>query len=187
MRKKITLFTIFIAALIGGYGVKHLIETPSFTEQHETTAGWIRYHSPEGKFKVDFPKEPVLEQKQLEVRRAGKTLNYQEYNSALDDQIVYSVGHTDLPGKWNWLSKKTLLKGSLEAIIQNEPGTELISEQISSYKRNTVLDFHLKKGEEEIKGRLLMVGNTLYKLAVIYPNDLPPDLQQPLFLKSFDA
>jgi hypothetical protein len=183
MRRKIILLTGLLGILGGGYLLKQAIETPSAI--HQTTEGWVRFSS--GKFKIDFPQEPSLEKRQLEVPRVGKTLDYQQYSSSLEKQIVYQAGFAQLPAQWTWLGKKTLLKGALEVILQNDKEAELLSYTFSTYRKKPVLDFHLKKGSTEIKGRLLMVGRTLYQLSVVTPTDLASDQQHALFLNSFDA
>jgi hypothetical protein len=45
----------------------------------------------------------------------------------------------------------------------------------------------MKEGDNHIEGRLILVGNTLYRLMVVYYPDTPRDLQHETFVNSFDV
>jgi hypothetical protein len=45
----------------------------------------------------------------------------------------------------------------------------------------------MSQGSEEVQGRLILVGTTLYQLTVVYPPELAHQLQKTEFLDSFDV
>jgi predicted YcjX-like family ATPase len=190
-KKAVTISLLAMCAFGGIWAFKSNLFTPTVAINHVTTEGWIRYISPDNKFNVDFPKLPEEIKMDLPVPSQGKVLKYHEYKSSVDEKVSYSVSHVDLPKKWTLLSTKTILKTALDILNQNEPGAQLISNDFTSHGSHTVLDFHSKKmnGDTalETKGRLLLIGTSLYKLAVTYvpTTEQAPDAQHSLFLSSF--
>lgn len=132
-------------------------------------SGWVQYSSSAVGFKVAFPQEPHEVSKELSLPDSNHILNYQEIATQQTSQARYSVSHLSLPGKWRWAGTTTLLKGVLNLLLKNEPDTALLSKEFKSYAGLRVLDYHMQKGEEQMRGRLIIAGNTLYKLTVTYP------------------
>jgi hypothetical protein len=58
---------------------------------------------------------------------------------------------------------------------------------MTKHRTFRALDFHLTQGEEEVQGRLILVGATLYRLTVVYPPSLAHQLQKTEFLDSFEV
>lgn len=148
--------------------------------------GWVNYSAVDDRFAVDFPKDPQFKLKQLDVPKAGKSIDYQEY-SAESKNIHYSVSYVDFPSKWKLFGYSTLLKKSLELMVAHDKEPqELISKTPTTHKNFPALDFIIKKGEQDIHGRLVLVGSTLYKLAVTYPQAAEQKLDHVRFLESFE-
>ncbi len=151
-----------------------------------TTDGWIQYAYEDAGFKVHFPNDPQEESKLLPIPEANKVLNYQELKTDQNKKVYYSVTYMDLPRKWKMAGSTTLLKGALDIMVKNMPGTTIVEKKFSTHQTHRSLDFHLKQGEQEVKGRLILVGTTLYKLTVTYPPSLEQELQDNPFIDSFD-
>ena len=92
----------------------------------------------------------------------------------------------ELPSKWRLAGSSTLLKGGLDIMVKYMPDTTLIDKKFITHQGHRGLDFHLKQGEDEVQGRLILVGTTLYKLTVTYPLSLEQEVQDNPFLDSFD-
>lgn len=148
--------------------------------------GWIQYAYDDAGFKVHFPNDPQEETKVLPIPEANKVLNYQELKTHQNKQVYYSVTYMDLPRKWKMAGSTTLLKGGLDIMVKYMPGTTIIEKKFSTHQTHRSLDFRLQQGEQQVKGRLILVGTTLYKLTVTYPPSLEQELQDNPFLDSFD-
>jgi hypothetical protein len=137
---------------------------------------------------VSFPNEPQEESKQLEIPDAGKVLNYEEISTQHTKDVLYSVSYMELPSKWRWAGSNTLLKGALDLLVKYSPEQlEVLDREIILYQNHRALDFHLKQNDNEVKGRFILVDNTLYKLTVVYPASLHEEIQEGHpFLDSFD-
>ena len=59
--------------------------------------------------------------------------------------------------------------------------------QVPQRLSNRVVDFRMKQGKEEIKGRLIIISGTLYKLTITYPPSHVNKVQDDLFLDSFEV
>jgi hypothetical protein len=187
--KKISFWRYLIALMItcsGGSALffgKDISEVAVQYEQTVAGSGWIKYISDEGKFSVNFPKKPEVGVKTYE-NPDGEPINLNEVK--IEKEAEFSVSYLDLPKKWKLFSSSTLLKGAMKVVMEHMPGTEMIDKNIVKHKNYPAMDFRLKEGENVIEGRLILVGNTLYRLMVVYYPDTPRSQQHETFLNSFD-
>ncbi len=100
--------------------------------------------------------------------------------------VIPSLTSTSLR-KWRLAADTTLLKGVLDQLIAHTEGAELIEKEFKMYQGHRVLDFCMKEGEEEAKGRLIIVGATLYRLMITYPPSQVHQLEDNPFLESFEV
>jgi hypothetical protein len=149
--------------------------------------GWVQYSSADVGFKVSFPTDPEQESKELVIPNSGKVLNYQEFSSEEKGKVSYKLNHMELPRKWRLAGDTTLLKGVLDAIVKHTSNAELLEKQFTMHHGYRALDFHLKQDEMEVKGRLILVGGTLYKLTIDYPPALATEILNNPFFDSFEA
>lgn len=164
------------------YG-KDLSEVAVEYEHRVAGSGWVQYISDDGKFSVQFPKKPEVASKTIDVPN-GDPINLSEFKAEKD--ASFSVSYLELPKKWRIFSSNTLLKGAMKVVQEHMPGTQLIDKKIVKHKNYPAMDFRMKEGENEIEGRLILVGNTLYRLMVVYYPDTPRDQQHQTFVDSFD-
>lgn len=153
-------------------------------ERKVTGDKWLQYASDDGKFTVHFPKKPKAQETQQYEVPNGKPLDLTEVKAVSD--AAFSVSYLDLPKKWRIFSSSTLLKGALKVVIEHMPEAELIEKKIIKHKNYPAINFKLKQGEDEIEGRLILVGGTLYKLTVSYPPKADREGQHETFLNSFE-
>lgn len=145
---------------------------------------WVQYSSDDAGFKIAFPTDPEQESKEL-VIPDGKVLNYEEVTSN-SRKVSYSVTHMDLPRKWRFAANTTLMKGVLDVLVKHTEGAELIEKNFDRFDGHRILDYRMKVGENEVKGRLIIVGSKLYKLAITYPPAIANEMQHNQFLESFE-
>ncbi|HEX2580224.1 MAG TPA: RDD family protein [Rhabdochlamydiaceae bacterium] len=188
--KKISYWRYILALMIAcsaGSGLfygKDISEAAVHYEQQVVDVGWVEYIADNGKFSVHFPKKPVDVSKTVETSD-GDPVNLSEVKAVKD--AAFSVSYLDLPRKWKLFSANTLLKGALNVVHEHMPGTEILEKQIVKHKNYPAMDFKMKEGENHIEGRLILVGNTLYRLMVVYYPDTPREQQHDTFMNSFDS
>jgi hypothetical protein len=152
-------------------------------EEQVVGTNWIQYVSDDGKFTVHFPKKPEVASKTYEIPN-GEPLNLSEYKA--EKEAAFSVSYLDLPKKWSIFSSATLLKGAMKVVHDHMPGAQLLEKKSVKHKNYPAMDFRMKEGDNEIEGRLILVGSTIYKLMVVYYPDTPRDQQHEMFVNSFD-
>ncbi len=152
-------------------------------EKQVAGSRWIQYISDDGRFQVHFPKKPQQVSQTFEVPN-GEPISLSEFK--VHKEAEFSVSYLDLPKKWKLFGSNTLLKGAIQVVLEHMPGAELVEKKIVKHKNYPAMDFRMKEGENEIEGRLILVGNTLYKLWVVYFPDTPKDQQHETFLGSFE-
>lgn len=150
------------------------------------SSGWIQYSPSDQRFTITFPKDPSVESKQLEIPNSDKVLIYEELSSVHSKGVTYSVSYMELPRKWLWAGANTLLKGALDILVKTAQEKPVLLQKLpSAHQGFAALDFHLAQKGKEIRGRLILVGKTLYKLTVTYPPDKAETLQDQSFFESF--
>lgn len=174
-------------SLFGAVYEQEISDFSTGYQKYKTAEGWKAYTSDEGRFRVLFPSDPQEESKVLPLPDHNKTLSYNELTSYQTKKVYYSVSYMELPGKWKLAGSSRILKGALEGMVDYTPGAELLLKHFTKHKTYRALDFHYKQDAEEVQGRLILVGNTLFRLTVSYPPSLANKLQHQEFLDSFEV
>lgn len=176
--KKITTIFICLSLLVGG-SLSYLFMNPKTPNVSE----WQAYSPGDQRFDVQFPKEPVESSEKMDI--ADKELEYNELK-AEEEKATYSVSYVDFPGHWKWIGTQKLLTKSFDMFLENEQNVEKILEkEIIHHNGNTALSYHLKQDGKEVKGRFIIVGNTLYRMTVTYPSSVAEKIDPKSFLDSF--
>ena len=178
-------FTILCSLLGGSYFEKEIACYTTGFEKYRNIEGWKEYTSTDGKFSVNFPEEPSHESGILPVPSQKKNLNYDEFKSFQTKKVYYSVSYIELPKKWKMAGANRLLKGALELMVKDSPETVLLNKNMTKHRNLRALDYHLTQGEDEVQGRLVLVGTTLFRLTAVYPPSLAHQLQHDEFVDSF--
>jgi hypothetical protein len=88
------------------------------------------------------------------------------------------------PNSWRLVSSKTLLKKALDAVVADVPGAKLIDKQFVSHNNRSAIAFHYMQEEAEVHGRLIVSGNTLFRVVAVSPISMTEKLQHDAFLES---
>lgn len=187
--KKIRKWRYFIALIVAISCTSSLFLGKDLSDvaiqfEKQMVGEWIQYASDDGRFTVNFPKEPKQESHSFEIPNSKQPLELSEFKVKTD--AVFSVSYVELPKKWRIFSAGTLLKAAMEQIYGHSPQAKLIDSKRVKHKNYPALDFRMKNGEDEIDGRLILVGSTLYKLTVTYPPKASRETQHEIFLNSFE-
>ncbi len=156
----------------------------SYCEEKVAARGWTQYTSDDGQFSIAFPKEPKIASKKFDFPNE-ESIDLNEYK--VEKEASFAVSYLNLPKKWRLFSSNTLLKGALNVVLKQLTGTELLEKKMIKYKNYPAMEFVLKEGENIIKGRLILVKETLYRLMVTdYPDTSHNKQQHEAFLDSFE-
>jgi hypothetical protein len=166
VRRKITAFLTGGAVLISVLYGNCLPLWTTGIDRATISKSWVQYTSSVQGFTVAFPKPPQKENKELIIPNTDTVLNYQELSTEQGGLGHYSVSYLELPSMWRLASNTTLLKGVLDAIIHQHPGTVVFSKEFKLHNGMRVLDYRISVNGEESQGRLIVVGKTMYKLTV---------------------
>lgn len=186
LARRISGFIIAVACLAMTFFGKTLTHWSMGWEKGMTNSQWIQYDRQDAGFSVQFPNDPKEESKKLKIPSANKVLSYQEITSHENKDVHYSVSYMDFPRKWKWAGSGTLLKGALDALVKHTPNAVLAHREVTSHQSYRAMDFRLRQGGNEIKGRLIIVGTKLYKLTITYPISAAKEFEDNPFFNSFD-
>lgn len=178
-------YTVTLALLTFTILSKQLTEYTIGFEQQQKITGWVQYSSKEAGFHVHFPTDPQQEAKEVALPHSSGSVNYNEFKSQTEPHVTYSVSYIDLPKKWSFVSSKRILRGVFDVLYKLESANELFSKEFTVHKSHSAMDFHYKKGDEEIVGRLIRVGQRLFKVTIAYPASLKDRPIAHEFLESF--
>ena len=164
---------------------KNITEYTIGCEKQQKISGWVHYCAKDAGFHVNFPSDPQVEAKEVTLPRSSGSVNVNEYTSQKGSNVTYSVSYMDLPKKWAFVSSKRILRGVFDVIMKLESATQLNSKEFATHNDNTAMNFSYKKGDEEVVGRLIRVGQRLFKLTISYPSSLSERPISHEFLDSF--
>ena len=182
--RRFAAYALAVSLIVFSALSKNITDSSIGGEKAQKVSGWVQYSSTEAGFRVDFPKDPVIESK--EVASTEGSVNYNEYTSEGKSKVTYAVSYIDIPKKWGFVSSKRILKGVLDVLLKLDPETVLLNKAFASHAEHSALNFHSKKGDEEVSGRLIRVGQRLFKLTITYPAATPEHLVTHTFLDSFE-
>jgi len=144
---------------------------------------WQAFSPSDDRFEVKFPTDPKEDSQEISV--SDKTLEYQEFKSE-DKHAEYSVSYIDFPGMWKLVGSKKILAKSFDGLMEKEKEVEeILAQEHSSHKGEPSLHYHLKQAGKTVKGRLVVVGNTIYRVMVTYPETIADSIDTESFLDSF--
>lgn len=164
---------------------KNITEYTIGFAQQQKVSGWVHYAAKDAGFNVSFPTKPQIEAKELALPRSSGSVNINEYTSQKGSNVTYSVSYMDLPKKWAFVSSRRILRGVFDVLLKLESAGELTSKEFGNYNEHTALNFTYKKGDDEVVGRLIRVGQRLFKLTISYPASTPDRPISHEFLDSF--
>lgn len=144
---------------------------------------WVQYTHEQKGFTIYFPEEPKEAKKPL--TPSGETgLNITEMSSK-EKKRTYSLSFIKLPKKWGLAGDNTILKVALDMIVTHTPNAKLEAKQITNYKGLKAIDYTMVVDGKQESGRLLIHGNTLYRLNVESPHGAKVAKEE--FLSSFSV
>jgi len=143
-----------------------------------TQPEWVAFSSPEGRFIVQFPKEPAQELKDVDYV-VGKLTMY----TASSSTITYMASFADYPSEPG-TDRQQLVLDALRDSLASKLEAKVFDETKISLNGNPGLEFRISKtlesGQEVIyHWRAYLVGRRLYQVGAAYykrdsqPRELP--------------
>jgi hypothetical protein len=186
LKRKIVGFVFCFATIFGASYQQELSDYSTGFSQTAALDNWVAYTSSEGGFSVLFPNDPTTESKQVPIPEHNHVLEYNECTSFQNKKVSYSVSYMRVPKKWKLAGSSRILKGALDGIVDHTPNSKLLHKQFTKHHSYRALDFYYLQDGEEVQGRLIMVGTTVYRLTVTYPPSYANKLLHQEFLNSFE-
>lgn len=179
-----------IALLVVGAGAGAFTFVSKDVQQEltkiEKIDNWVQFSPADKRFSIEFPKSPKEGSKLIEIPSANQSLDYKEMR-ADESQVSYAVSYIDFPRKWRLVGSNTLLKKSLAILVEHEAeGQKLVSQQITTHNGLPALDYVVSHGKQEIQGRLILSGTTLYRLTATYLPANASLVQHAQFVSTFN-
>ncbi len=131
--------------------------------------GWKQFSPENERFSIYFPDTPKSITRDLPIPGGDESLPYQEYQIEQEEGRTFSVSYTTLPDKWMKWGSGLVLKGALRVITHELGKVELVGKSSNTFKGYEALDYEHYTKEKETTGTLILVGNKLYKVEMVYP------------------
>lgn len=134
----------------------------------EDESEWTTMSSPEGRFKADFPLEPVRQVQRIPA--AGNPLELVVYSSEADNEAV-SVSYIDYAVEPTGEDLKKVLDSAAEGASSAVSGQNL-TKTSSTFLEGDAIDFTTEADPNLLTGRAVMIGNRMYILQVVNPKSV---------------
>ena len=142
------------------------------------TAEWTKFSSPEGRFVVLVPDEPVGDE-QSKVTPVGKVLMH--FFTTRSETGVFIVAYAD----YAISDVKRELDANRDSFLKGMKAT-LVSESDIKLQGNPGREIKAARDQLSIRSRIYLVGKRYYQAVAITPATLPGDVEADRFLTSFE-
>ena len=148
---------------------------------------WSKFIPQKRSFSIFFPSKPEYSLKELTIPKSEDKLVCHEYRCK-DKSSIISVSYTLFPDHWLKWGDKMFLKGVLKFLVADLGGAHLSDQNSCEFKSYPSLNFKHFSGERETKGKLILCGNTLYKVEISYPTHKCDQMDRQIaqFVDSFE-
>lgn len=165
-KKLIIISTCF--ALISG-GILTYCTMGSGTEETRKDLQWEQYAPSHAPFTAQFPAEPRETKEPMRV--AGNQIIYYQV-TADKDGASYTVSYLKFPKVWKWIGTNKLLKKTFAMMVENDKNIEqVLSSELANHNGHSALNYQMIQEGKRMNGKLIVSGNTLYRITVESPLD----------------
>lgn len=128
---------------------------------------WTHVQSTEGKCSMKFPTQPEHISEKMNIPEEGFDLSYDAYISGTEkEDAVFMLLVAQYPDFVDETYAQMSLEGFLNGILTHNPTNQLVFADLALVNGHEALDFFIRSGATYFKGRALLVGNSLYLMAV---------------------
>lgn len=184
---------VFILASVGTRflvtgGGSHQQEVVNRVAEYITDNGeWKEFTSADAHFAALFPRYPSRESEMLSLPGTDITIPYTAYSTE-DDISAYIVGVTTYPTEVDVRIPHVILEGALNGMVASTEGNKVTASSITTFFNYPTLTFEILNAEQNIqmKGRIVLVGHTLYMQASSYEIGKEQTADHIKFMNSFN-
>lgn len=188
------LMFIFSLFFVAEYEVREVITSSNqefFSSNLFKKENWQTYADPKGDYTLEFPGLPEVSETKIAIPKSKDHLPFYTINYFTDAKdIEYNLTYATLPDSWLKWNSALLLRGALKVIASHiSDNAKVLKKHTKRYKNHPAVEFVMqKKNNQECAGRLVLIGNVLYKIEVIYPKEKQAEVKDQLnaFLESFN-
>ena len=140
------------------------LEQPNFIKNKSFkffSDNWVKVTPDELIFSIFFPKTPKYSEKKHSVPRSSTVLVYKEYMHTGD--LNYSLSFIELPSSWTRWGASLVLKGSLNFLCSHG---KIHHKKKCKHLSFPAMEYQMERDKHLFLGKLVLVGNTIYKIEV---------------------
>jgi hypothetical protein len=143
-----------------------------------------KYTSEEGKFRINFEKEPVIETQVVPTEIGNITIKMFKYEKSAEE--IYLVTYSDYPEALiKMQDADMLLKGAREGVVGNF-GTEVTNEKKGELDGFKTLEFGVETDYLNLAYKLVIVNNRLYQIGIMKKTEKITESEIDDFIGSFE-
>jgi len=165
------------------------VSTNNVVNYFTNTDEWKDFTSPIGSFKVLLPKYPQHESSDDPIPTLNMNAKTETYTSSISDNQAYMVTVTNYSKRVDNFNVDGALEGALNGMLATDKNNKLISSGITTFNGYKSTDFliqTLSEGQTAyLKGKVFIVDQTLYALALVYMDGNYNDSDYNKFMSSF--
>jgi hypothetical protein len=153
------------------------------TNYFTDTSTWKDFNSTLAGFKATFPAYPAHETEPIDF--GGYSLNMEMYSAESQNGVFYAINFITYPNEVDTSVPENNLEGSVNGTLQSIDG-ELISSDFTYFGQHRAVEYliHKKDGTAYVKGKNILVGQSMYQIVVAYE---PADSSNVEFEKFADS
>lgn len=188
MKEKIywkkTLILLMCMGLVLGGTYSYL--SMDFKREMISPVIWKSFSPIDERFDIKFPLDPRESHEEMKV--ANKRVDFHQFSAEHGDAI-YAVSYLDFPSHWKLLGTQKLLKKSFDMWMENEPTIQrVLHHKLGSHRGIPALEYQVKqRGGGQMRGKFIIAGNTLYRVAVTSPLAAAGSVESKEFIDSFSV
>lgn len=149
-----------------------------------TTVADAATASVEGRFRVEWPTEPVREVQSTQA--AGVTLEVITYSATVGEDYLYQVAYVDYPDSLGPLDPAGTLDGAANGAVNRTGGT-MVAKAPLQYLDHPAIRFSFTAQGATIEAQSLLVGRRLYTLQAVSRTPPAPAFEHMLATFSLTA
>lgn len=161
--------------------ITHSPQASYVTSHGKKNLNWMTFKHPNLEWVAKFPKTPEKREVILKLPDDQVSqVQIEEHFLTDNNAIEYTISSIEIPQRLLSWGYKLILNGSVKIVTDNLPKAKLLSKKITQFKEIPSLVYTLEENSFERLGRLVLIGNTLYKVEVSYPKEKREELQDEL-------
>lgn len=180
----LTILVLFITLFASGFDEGYKGSTVKVNNYFSNTGEWKEFNSTIGNFKVMLPNYPSHEFSDEKIPNSTITFKADTY-IAISEGVTYMIQFTTYPDQVDISNPENNLEGSINGMVSSTNGNKLISSSMVNHGSNKAIDYLIQNNSTYIKGKNIMVGHSLYIIAVSYETNQLEETKYNRFINSF--